>query len=663
MLSNLVKMKAYWLFFGCVWLPLCFCSTALATDSSVAEPTEETMLMFVGESEPVITVASRHPESPTTAPAMVSVVSREQIDLHGYRTLAELLNDQVGFYMSAGGRGTGPYLRGLRDSILFLYDGVPLATEVTKNFSVLDRELSLDAVERVEIVRGAGSVLWGADAFSGVVNIVPKSVSQQAGIETGLEVGNEDVYGGTFTWAESQQNWNVFLAAYGSSETLNYSGASSDVDESSYVELVGSLNVDNWLQLSGRWSDFERNYAMRNGTADISWDGLREAPVNYVKATASKVYGPSHFTLMSFYQKTDLKMRDADIERSQSNQVLHTELLWDRRVMSRGLLTAGASWRRNSVDDAVVRDGFIPLPPDVGFFVPQIDQADFTNYLTSAFSQFRYQWGSCGWWAGIRLDDHSEYGSTLSYSLGLHQPIGDNFNFKVAYGTAFRSPYSRQLFNNQVFDPESVKTVSAQLAWKITSDHSLELTLYHSDIYDHVAEDAYGGLSSPSDRQVFGLEFVGKAKLTPTVTLSAGFTVMDSNGDNEDYRVLAFSFVRPDGTSVDVYDEWDEPVEEGPGWLADLDISWAIAKGHNLTLGGRIGGSYDYSYDNGTVEGSYDYPLVLDASYNGPGFFNGKDRITLRATNLLDRDYKQPDVYGPIDGPPLQVTLEWKYRF
>ncbi len=153
-------------------------SVVLAEDVDSAE---ETMLMFVGESESVVTVASRHPESPTTAPAIVTVVGREEIELHGYRTLAELLNDQIGFYMAAGGRGTVPYLRGLRDSILFLYDGVPLATEVTKNFAVLDREISLDAIERIEIVRGAGSVLWGADAFSGVVNIVPKSGSSIPG--------------------------------------------------------------------------------------------------------------------------------------------------------------------------------------------------------------------------------------------------------------------------------------------------------------------------------------------------------------------------------------------------------------------------------------------------------------------------------------------------
>ncbi|MEN8729973.1 MAG: TonB-dependent receptor plug domain-containing protein, partial [Desulfuromonadales bacterium] len=334
---------------GVVLTATIFSTGVVAADQQPVESSEETLLMFVGETEPVVTVASRLPESPTTAPAMVTVVSRDQIDRHGYRTLAEVLNDQVGFYMSAGGRGTVPYLRGLRDSILFLYDGVPLATDVTKNFSVLDREISLDAIERIEIVRGAGSVLWGADAFAGVVNIVPKSGQPQAGVEAGLEVGNDDLYGGTLNWARSEHDWDAFLAAAGLRETLD------DADSSHYGELVGTLNLGGWLHLSGRWSDFERNYTMNEkGAEDIRSPGTREAPVNYLKATASKVHGPSHYTLMGFYQSTDFKLReqlvDGPHERSQRNHVWHAELNWDRRIMSRGLLTLGASWRRTEVD-------------------------------------------------------------------------------------------------------------------------------------------------------------------------------------------------------------------------------------------------------------------------------------------------------------------------
>ena len=166
------------------------CITGLALLLSVAvapaaAAPEETLLMFVGETAPVVTVASHSPETATNAPAMVTVVSREQIEANGYHTLAQLLADQSGFYIASGGRGSVPYLRGVRDSVLFLYDGVPLTTDVTKSFAPLDSEISLAAVDRVEIVRGPGSVLWGPDAFVGVVNIVPRRANGAGNLAAG----------------------------------------------------------------------------------------------------------------------------------------------------------------------------------------------------------------------------------------------------------------------------------------------------------------------------------------------------------------------------------------------------------------------------------------------------------------------------------------------
>ncbi len=650
---------------------LFFVCSSSAADSVPPVPAEETLLMFVGEIEPVVTVASRYPESPTTAPAMVNVVSREQIELNGYRTLAELLADQPGFYMATGGRGTVPYLRGLRDSILFLYDGVPMTTDVTKNFTTLDRELSLVAVERVEIIRGPGSVLWGPDAFAGVVNIVPRRGRRQSGIEARIEAGNHDLSGGSLTLGHSQQTWDAFLAFSGVRETFHDPDYSVDQDRSGtvnsspYKEVVGTMNIGNWLHLSGRWSDFKRKYTMQSGSGGISWSGEKETPVKFLKATINKVYGASHYSLIGFIQKTDFKVQDAGIKRKQDNQVLHLELLWDRRIFSRGLLVAGVSWRRNNVDGALVRDGFLPdlLPPDDDLFIPQIKQEDFTNNLISAYSQFRYRWGKSEYWAGLRMDDHSQYQNTMSYSFGFYRPLDDHLSFKAAYGTAFRSPYPSQLFNQQHFDPESVRTGSAQLLWDDGSGRQLELTLFYSRLSDSRVEDPYGGLSLTSKRKIYGGELVGQVQLTPFLTLNAGFSLFDSDDSAEQYRVIAFTFVRPDGSQVDVYDEWEEPVDQGPQWLANMSVDWQIAAGKNLIISGRTGGDYDYSYGKGVMDGSYSSPLLIDVCYRQPGFFTGKDSFTLKVTNLFDRDYHQPDVYGPVDGLPIQASLVWEFTY
>ena len=672
LLVSLMKMC------GCrnLWVTLVafgFLSLCTPVSAGSTPPAEETLLMFVGETEPVVTVASRSPESPTTAPAMVTLVERKQIERQGYLTLGELLADQPGFFMAAGGRGTVPYLRGIRDSILFLYDGVPITTDVTKNFSALDQEISLVAVERVEIVRGPGSVLWGPDAFAGVVNIVPRRNQQhESKMEVGLLGGTDSLYGSTFNGSLAKGPWSAFLSAskvqqkfYLSEFTPADQDEYKNIDDSDYAELQGNLNFSDWLHISGRWSDFTRRYVMGNVDQDIFWAGAKQAPFNQIKVTASKVFGASHYVLTGFIQKLDYRIIDADIARQQSNKVQHLELLWDRRYFKRGLLTAGASWRQNRVNGAVVRDGFLPdlLHPGEDLFVSRVVQEDFSNQLLSAFSQFRYQFGAGEWWAGLRLDDHSQYEKTLSYNVGLHYPLGKNIHAKVIYGTAFRSPYSSQLFNNEQFDPEQIRTISAQFSWFSETGSELEMTLFYNQLENHRSEDPYGGLSVASSWDNYGVELVGSLPLTQSLTLHAGLSLFGDSGRSEQYNDIAY-FIRPDGSQVPVIvGQWDEPIDQGVDWIATFDLCWKVGPEESFHLTARDGGESSYSYNKGESVGHYPYPLLLGLTYRRPGFFKGLDSLTLKATNLLDHDYQLPDVFGPIAGPPLEVSLVWQIKF
>ena len=653
--------------------PLFSPQAALATDEPDSQ--QETMLMFIGEELPVMTVASRQPETPADAPAMVTVISRAEIESHGYKTLADLLAGQPGFFMAARGRGTTPYLRGLPDSILFLYDGAPITTGVTKSLGMLDRELSLAAIDRVEISHGPGSILWGADAFAGVVNIVPLSGQRRPGGEAKILAGNSTLRSATVTWGVSRRKWDAFLALSGNREQYQNQDytiqkttgpvISDMIDPSDYRELVGILNYGGWLKITGRWSDFTRRYTMQNVNGDLRWPGEKEAPVNILKATASKVVGPSHYTLTGFLQGIDYKFKDADIEREQQNRMKHIELLWDRRLFSRGLFTAGASWRKNMVSGAVVRDGFLPdfLAPSISLFVPHVRQTDFNTELSSFFAQTRYQFGKTEWWVGGRLDKQNQYGATNSYSLGFNWPLTDTLRLKTTYGNAFRSPYSSQLFDAQQLEPESIITAGAQLSWTPIADCLLELTLFQSNLENHRTEDPYGGLSQPAELQVHGLELVGRFPLGHSLELSAGLTALTNENNEEKFRNLRFSYIRPNGTKVSVFDEWSKPFDQGPGWLANLALNWRIGTGHNLLISGRLTDRFDFSYEKGSVQGSYSQPLLIDLTYRRPGFCPGHDTFTLTVTNLLDQNYQLPDTFGPTVGPSLRVSLAWQYRF
>jgi hypothetical protein len=103
----------------------------------------DTLLMFVGEDLDVLSIASRRQESAWQAPAVARVITREEITERGIRTLSHALEMEPGFYMAKKEWGTQPYLRGIPNSVLFLYDTVPTGSDISKSLHPLDHELSL----------------------------------------------------------------------------------------------------------------------------------------------------------------------------------------------------------------------------------------------------------------------------------------------------------------------------------------------------------------------------------------------------------------------------------------------------------------------------------------------------------------------------------------
>jgi outer membrane receptor protein involved in Fe transport len=651
-------------------------SFVVAGETDPAE--DETMLMFVGEELSVVTVASRHPESPLAAPAVVDAVNRSDIERRGFQTLGELLAREPGFYVAQRAGGSVPYLRGIPDGVLFLYDGVPVTSDVTKNFHPLDRELSLNSVKRVEIVRGPSSVLWGPDAFGGVVNVVPLTGRDRPGVEAKAFGGSERLYGGYLGWGLASGEWDMFLSGYGAKDryhdpdfTVLRSGGpdeeaslgQEEIDDSHYVELTGNAHVGDWLSLSGRYSDFKRRYTL-NDVTDLTWAGERETPFNFLKANISKVVGRSHLSLTGYYQYVKYDVSEVTKERDQKNHILNGEFLWDYRLLEKGLLTAGVSYRRNKVEDAVAAENILPpaLEPAVPQFLPAVSEENYTNDLKSLFFQYRHRLRDVDLWAGGRVDDHSQYDTTLSHSLGFNWRVLDDWRVKGVYGTAYRSLYSKQLFEGISFDPERISTVSLQLAWDSGTDKSAGLTAFYSSLKDHVSEDPSGVLSKPTDQDILGMELSARTRLSKRLDLFGNVTVLKNWGDPDEYEVK-IQFVRPDGTVVEEIKRWEESYDEGPDVIANLGMIWQFHPRASLALEGGMTGKVPFSYVENKYSGLYDQKFLLDGTLRINDVLLKGSTLTFRGTNVLDRDYRIPDLYGPTDSPPFAFYAEWALRF
>lgn len=189
------------------WLPRKFVglllSGLLALPSAWATDDETLSARDYYEDFPVVLTASRLKQSITRAPAAVSVIDRAMIRASGARRIEEVLRLVPGFYL-AHPRGNLPVVayHGLSDAfsrrMQVLVDGVSIYSPMWGGVDWTELPLSLQDIERIEVVRGANSASYGANAFLGVINIITRDPATETGDEIGMRWGKDgvrDLYG------------------------------------------------------------------------------------------------------------------------------------------------------------------------------------------------------------------------------------------------------------------------------------------------------------------------------------------------------------------------------------------------------------------------------------------------------------------------------------
>lgn len=642
---------------------------------------EDTLLMFVGEDLEVLSLATRREESAWQAPAIAHVITRKEIVEQGLTTLSEALATVPGFHMAEKEWGSMPYLRGVPNSVLFLYDTVPLRSDVTKQLNELDHELSLASVKRIEIVRGPGSVLWGPDAFAGIVNVVPMTGKDLDGAETGVLYRSPGGQKGFYTHLGYHSGfWDAFASVSGRQ------GEEDDTDvnllrfwqddktpvvfadrlgdkepgDSHYLETSGRIAYRDWLNVSGRILNHKRAYAMTGEDEQFTWCENKNVTSGHVKVEARKKLDFSsalRVTGSHRWLNPDWDIIDRTV--SQEEYTSYGEILYDRSFLAgQSLMTAGASYRRKRIKDAPIWDGYLYdfLGPENELFVPLLTQKDYTTRLWSLFGQYTHKIGDFEFLAGVRNDDHDAYKDNVSYNLGVVWSPDPRWVFKVLYGTAYRTPFARQLKEDDEPDLEKITNLSAQLSWKPKKWIELSLTGFTSRIEDHVMDDPYAGLSQANRQDIDGFEFELHYVPLKSLDISANLTLVNNSGPDETYKYNDYSFIRPDGSVERHYVDLHYPFDTGPETLFNLMATWRPTQ--KITATGRLRyfSSTELIHPRGETVTSFPEVWLVDLNAGVRDVLSSGLDLDVVIKNLFDRDYKVPGTYSAIPGDSF--TLE-----
>lgn len=145
-----------------------------------------------------ISVATGTEQSTDRAPAVTTVITAQDIEAMGATTLEEALNNVPGLHISRLFFGYDPRytIRGISSfrnpEVLMMINGISIKNLIDGNRGQIWRDMPVNAISRIEIIRGPASAVFGADAFSGVINILTKTTEDINGTEVGTRIGSFD---------------------------------------------------------------------------------------------------------------------------------------------------------------------------------------------------------------------------------------------------------------------------------------------------------------------------------------------------------------------------------------------------------------------------------------------------------------------------------------
>ncbi|MDD0984727.1 TonB-dependent receptor domain-containing protein [Pseudomonas shahriarae] len=567
----------------------------------------------------VVISANRQVQARNDSSAANTVFTRDDIDRLQPSSLTDLLSRVPGVQVArTGGRGSLPgiFIRGTKSAqSLVLVDGQRIANTTSGDSGL--QYLNIDQIERVEVLRGSRSVIYGSDAIGGVIQVFTRR-NAGPGLQPRLKLG----FGSHNTWERSlglsggdeRTRFNLG-ASLDDTAGIDWSHTSfpSDRDHDAYRNKSLSLN------LSHEFSDeLEVGFNLLDSRGKSEYDNSFG---RYDFATGQSVGQKPYtdYTVSSASAYIDAQLNEAwqtrvELGHSENRDTKRDKLSTDFSVFN--TYRDSINWQNDLTLD---QQNSLILGGDwyEDRFHGSTTLSENSRWNRAAFIQHRFkgEWFSTE--LGLRRDQNQQFGGQNSWSGTLTLPVNSENDVLLSYSEGFRAPTFNDLYypnengfisSNPDLKPETSKSYEVQWRSQLSDVSRLEASLYRTDIKDAIIYDNSGPHNVATAR-INGFEAALKQELFGWQG-NLGLSIIDPRDRNSGHTLAR----RARRTLNLDLDRQFEQLSLGASWQA-------------------ISSSYDAEDNKHRLSGYY--LLGLRSGWA----LNREVALSLKVDNLLDRRY------------------------
>lgn len=577
---------------GCHALSAILALAWVGTAAGQSSSEEEDLALAYGDKS-TISIATGGKQSITRAPSVATVITSEDIKAMGATDLDQALESVPGLHVSKSNVASKPIysFRGIHtlenSQALMLVNGIPITNVFQGDRSQIWGGMPLENVARIEVIRGPGSALYGADAFSGVINIITKTAADIKGTEAGMRAGS---FNTRDVWVQHGGRVGSLDAAFylragdtdGQKGIIQQDavGASGSIsEERRALDARADLSKDAWRL---RTAYQQRKIGAGAGVAAALDPNARVSENRlYLDLSYDQANWAPNWDVSGVVGYYDIKQKQPDPQfmlypagkapiytTSYTNGMIgapgHSEQHTHASVSA---FYTGFQQHRIRMGTGVRQDDLYETPEAKNFnqvFAPICDPLNPTNpaptlpcapvvvdatgnpafvYLLPHKRDLTYvfvqdEWSLAKDWAltaGVRHDSYSDFGSTTNPRLALVWDAAYNVVVKAMHGEAFRAPtfVEQYAINNPVqsgtpgIRPETIKTDELALSWQPNSELQTNLNFfrYHmSNIIQLVAAK----MQNAGDQTGRGLELESTYDATGNLRLTGNYSLQHS---------------------------------------------------------------------------------------------------------------------------------------